>query len=288
MFLTDKSWSIIAHGGAKDISAEEEKSNRAGLHEAIATGSKILESEGSAIDAVEEVVKLLEDNPAYNAGLHGCVKNEDGLVNLDASIMDGDRLDIGAVAGLRNIEHPVSVARALLKEKAIFLIGEGAKKFANQKGFKELSDSSLDFRMSGGCDTVGCVARDIYGNLAVATSTGGLEGVKAGRVGDVPLPGCGFYADNKRGAVSVSGDGEAIARVTLAAAFLHFLQGENPKKAIDLSLSAFERVKGEAGLIAINPSGEIFWGHNSSSFVVGLARSSSKEPIIYLKKSEEK
>ena len=287
MSFRDKSWSIIAHGGAKNISLSEEKSNREGLWEAIKIGSKILTSGGTALAAVEEVVKLLEKNPAYNAGLYGCVKNEDGMVNLDASIMDGNTLDIGAVAGLRNIEHPVSVARELLKEKAILLIGEGAIKFAEQKGFKKLPDSALDFSSSKGCDTVGCVARDIYGNLAVATSTAGLEAVKAGRVGDVCLPGCGFYADNTKGAISISGDGEEIARVTLAAEFLHFLKDTNPDKAINLSLSLMERVKGEAGLIAITPDSKIAWGHNSANFVIGMANSNNKSNV-YLKKSEEK
>ncbi|MCE3254648.1 MAG: asparaginase [Rickettsiaceae bacterium] len=284
----NKSWSIIAHGGAKDISPDEEQPNREGLQEAIEIGSKILALGGSALDAVEKAVKLLEKNPAYNAGLYGCVKNEDGMVNLDASIMDGETLDIGAVAGLRNIEHPVSVARALLKEKAIFLIGEGANKFAEQKGFQKLPDSALHFSASKGCDTVGCVALDIHGNLAAATSTGGLEAVRAGRVGDVPLPGCGFYADNARGAVSASGEGESIARVTLAAEFLHFLKNTDPNEAIKLSLALLERVKGEAGLIAITPNGEICWGHNSPNFAIGYARINNRQPNIYLKKSEEK
>ena len=288
MELINKSWSIIAHGGAKDISLDEEKSSREGLYEALESGAKILTLGGTAIDAAEEVVKLLEKNPAYNAGLYGCAKNEDGEVNLDASIMDGNTLDIGAVAGLRNIEHPISVARALLKEKAIFLIGEGANRFAQKQGFEILSDSAINCGTSKGCDTVGCVALDIYGNFAVATSTAGLEDVKAGRVGDVPLPGCGFYADNDQGAVSISGNGESIARVILAAEFLHFLKKTDSENAITLSLSLFERVKGEAGLIAINPDGKICWGHNSPNFAVGFANSDSNKTNVYLKKSEEK
>jgi len=287
MSLVNK-WSIIAHGGAKDISKDEEKSNKEGLYEAIKIGSKILSSKGTAIDAVLEVVKMLEKNPAYNAGLYGCVKNEEGMVNLDASIMDGKTLDIGAVAGLRNIEHPIAVAKELLRDQAIFLIGLGAEKFAEQKGFKKLPDSALNSRISKGCDTVGCVALDLHGNMAVATSTAGLEGVRAGRVGDVPLPGCGFYADNKRGAVSASGEGEAIARVTLAAEFLHFLKNTDPQKAITFSLDLLKPIKGEAGLIAITPNGEICWGHNSPNFAVGFADSNDDKPNVYLKKSEEK
>lgn len=280
------SWALIAHGGAKDIEPQDEAANRQGLHEAIAIGSDILSQGGTALDAVEAVVKKLENDPAYNAGLYGSVTNEEGNIELTASIMDGATLDIGAVAGLRFIEHPVSVARALLKDKAIFLIGDGAMKFAAEKGFAQVNATSTENSKSDGCDTVGCVALDRYGHLAAATSTGGLEGTRLGRVGDVPLPGCGFYADNQRGGVSASGEGESIARVMLASEFLHFLPDSTPDEAIEEALQLLNRVDGEAGLIAISPNGEIGWGHNSPHFAVGMARA-GQEPRIFLKKSED-
>jgi isoaspartyl peptidase/L-asparaginase-like protein (Ntn-hydrolase superfamily) len=280
------SWALIAHGGAKDIEQQDEAANRQGLYEAIVIGSNILSAGGTAIDAVEAVVKKLENDPAYNAGLYGSVTNEEGNRELTASIMDGLTLDIGAVAGLQSIEHPVSVARALLKDKAIFLIGDGAKKFAYEKGFHKANASPNAAGKNTGCDTVGCVALDQNGNLAVATSTGGLEGTRPGRVGDVPLPGCGFYADNERGGVSASGEGESIARIMLASEFLHFLPDRTPDEAIEKALYLLNRVDGEAGLIAITPDGEIGWGHNSSHFAVGKARA-DQEPHVFLKKSED-
>ena len=285
MLSSSTSWAIIAHGGAKEIAPAEEGVNREGLNIAIEAGSKILANGGSALDAVEAVVKMLENDPAYNAGLFGCVKNEVGEIHLDASIMDGKTLEIGAVAGLNLIRHPVSVARALLKEKAIFLIGKGANKFAKERNFDNGTTPTPNPNAVG-CDTVGCVARDIHGNLAAATSTGGLDGVKEGRVGDVPLPGCGFYADNRRGAVSCSGEGEAIARVLVASEFLRYLQENEPDEAANRALKPVQEIGGDAGIIAITPKGQIVWSHNSPNFAVGMADASS-DPKIYLKKSEE-
>jgi len=280
-------WALIAHGGAKDIAPDEELANREGLMEAIAAGSTLLEKGAHSIDVVEAVVKILEKNPAYNAGLYGSVTNEDGIIEMDASIMDGETLDIGAVAGIQDIEHPIMVARLLLREKAIFLVGDGAAKFAKEKGFSRILNHSPAKHNSPGCDTVGCVARDKYGALAVATSTGGLEGAKAGRVGDVPLPGCGFYADSKRGGVSASGDGESIARIMLASEFLYFVRDMHPDQAVERALTLLEKAPGEAGLIAIAPDGTIGWGHTSPNFAVGVA-SEGVKPSAYLKKSEEK
>lgn len=283
-----KSWSLIAHGGAKNVAVGEEQANRSGLKEAVEIGMKILADGGHAIDAVVEVVKNLEKNPAYNAGLYGSVKNEDGDIELDASIMDGATLDIGAVAGLQYVEYPIMVARALLKEKPIFLVGEGAQTFAKKHGFVVKPEAQTKTSNSPGCDTVGCVARDQSGSLAVGTSTGGLEGTVAGRVGDVPLPGCGFYADNKRGGVSASGDGESIARVMLAAEFLHNLKNMDANAATAEALKLLTRVKGEAGLIALAPDGEIGWSHTSTHFAVGMANQDDKAPKVYLQRSEEK
>lgn len=280
-----RGWALIAHGGAKDIAPREEQDNRRGMEEAVRLGRDILQGGGAALDAVECVVKALEKNPTYNAGLFGSVLNEDGEIEMDASIMDGTTLDIGAVAGLQDVENPVAVARLLLTQKPILLIGEGANKFARKAGFLTPIEPP-PLKKAAGCDTVGCVARDRSGALAVATSTGGLEGTMAGRVGDVPLPGCGFYADNRRGAVSASGEGEAIARVLLASEFLHQLEHNAIEDAARQALKRLERIGGEAGLIAIGPEGEIGWAHNSQHFAVGLAHENGAIRV-YLQKSEE-
>jgi beta-aspartyl-peptidase (threonine type) len=279
-------WVLICHGGAKDIAPEQEAPNREGLRDALKKGVNVLSNGGSALDAVEAVVQVLEENPTYNAGLRGSVRNEDGEIEMDASIMDGATLDIGAVAGLRLIKHPVAVARALLREKEILLVGEGAMKFALQKGFTFESEASASAQ--SGCDTVGCVARDRDANLAVATSTGGLEGARAGRVGDVPLPGCGFYADNARGAISASGEGEAIARAMVVAEALRLAADLGMESATHTALQSLQKVQGEGGLIAIAPDGAIGWSHNSRNFAIGIAREIDGEDFgIHLKKSEQ-
>lgn len=278
-------WSLIAHGGAKDIAPEDEGDNREGLFKAVSVGTEILIAGGTAPYAVEEVVKVLENDPMFNAGFYGSVQREGGKIELDASIMDGKTLDIGAVAGITNFEHPVSIARALLADKSVFLIGEGAEKFAISQGFSKVKpDMKKAVSMSAGCDTVGCVARDKYGNLAVATSTGGLAGARSGRVGDVPLPGCGFYADNKRGAISCSGEGEAIARVLLASECLHYFEKMSGNEAAELAIKLLGKVGGEAGLIGITTEGHLTWAHNSSGFAVGMAWEESPEPKTYVKK----
>ena len=278
-------WSLIAHGGAKDIAPADEKSNQEGLFRAVSVGTEILIAGGTALYAVEVVVKVLEKDPVFNAGFYGSVQREDGKIELDASIMDGKTLDIGAIAGIQDFENPVSIARALLADKSIFLIGEGAEKFALSQGFTKVkSDAKKLALASSGCDTVGCVARDKYGNLAVATSTGGITDARSGRVGDVPLPGCGFYADNKRGAISCSGEGEAIARVLLASECLHYFEKMSGNEAAELAIKLMEKVGGEAGLIGITAEGHLTWAHNTSGFAVGMAWEESPQPKTYVRK----
>jgi hypothetical protein len=148
-------------------------------------------------------VRELEDDPTFNAG-SGSVPTSSGQIEMDAAIMDGRSLEIGAVAAVRGISNPVAVARLLLKEKTVLLVGEGAQTFAAEQGIASSSPASCS-TAEPQCDTVGCVARDVHGNIAVATSTGGLTGQRPGRVGDAPIPGCGFYADNQVGGVAISG-----------------------------------------------------------------------------------
>jgi beta-aspartyl-peptidase (threonine type) len=282
----EQGWAIIAHGGAKEIHSDEAEAHRVGMRTALAVGQNILAKGGTALEAVELVVRALEANPVFNAGL-GSARNGAGEIQMDASIMDGATLDIGAVAGIQDFEHPVSIARALLRESPILLVGEKAADFARKAGFGSVIDEgTAQLRKSGCCDTVGCVARDRQGNLAVATSTGGLEGSMPGRVGDVPLPGCGFYAANGIAGVSLSGHGEMIARVLAASGFLHQLPAVGPQVAADAALELVRRLGGEAGLIAITADGSICWTHNSPEFAVALAEASKPDIQVYLSKSE--
>lgn len=277
-------WSIIIHGGAKDIKPDEESSHRSEALRAVQAGASVLREKGTALEAVESAIKAMEEGGIFNAG-QGSVKGADGKTRMDASIMDGKTLKIGAVAGLKNIKNPVSVARALMDEKPILIAGEYANDFAAQKGFSEQGMSGSNDATP--CDTVGCVARDHAGNIAVGLSTGGLSGTMPGRIGDVPLPGCGFYADNERAGLCFSGDGESIARLMLAADIFYNLEDGPAQGVIEKSLAKLERVGGEAGCILIDAEGKISWSHTSSHFSVACQTSDEETPSVYLRKEEK-
>lgn len=275
--MSDGRWAIILHGGAKDIAPDLMQVHRDGCLLALSVGQAILEAGGSAVDAVEMTVRALEDDPTFNAGF-GAVTNARGEVELDAAIMDGATLDVGGVSAVKTLRHPISVAASMLAEKPVLLVGDGAEGFAREHDgeFCEPDDLLVDRPGDPGCDTVGCVALDHHGNVAAGTSTGGLRGCHPGRVGDSPLPGCGLYADNAVGGVSLSGDGESLIRTTLAAHLMHSLQALPPGPAIEAALTRLERVGGEAGLIVIDADGRIDWGHNSPQFAV--AHASAEHP----------
>jgi L-asparaginase / beta-aspartyl-peptidase len=282
-------WALAVHGGAKEISTGQH-AHRTGCLTALTAGGEVLERGGTAIDAVEAAVRVFEDDPTFNAG-QGSVANAEGAVEMDAGLMDGRDLRVGAVAGLRSVRHPISVARALLPERSVLLAGTGAYRFACHIG-AELLDSSAHrvrtkIQVGTGCDTVGCVALDVHGSIAAGNSTGGLEGKQPGRVGDSPLPGCGLYADDAIGGVALSGEGEAIIRMMLAGRIMHAIDLAGPQHAVAAAIIALARVKGEAGAIAIDPRGRFGWAHNSRHFVVGFAANGSSSRV-YLAKSEER
>ena len=209
---------------------------RGGLERAVMLGAAMLERGASSLDVVEAVVRALEDDPAFNAG-RGAVFTHDGTIELDASIMDGRTLACGAVAGVRTVKNPVSLARRVMERTPhVLLAGDGAEAFAREAGVEivDLSYFRTDERWSEPqrtvarrlpatvlpgpeMGTVGAVARDRHGDLAAATSTGGRTGKRAGRVGDSPLIGAGTYADNRTCAVSVTGNGEEMIRHFAAA-----------------------------------------------------------------------
>jgi len=278
-------WRIILHGGARSIAPGDAEANRQGALQALACGVSILDAGGRALDAAEAVVRALEDNPVFNAG-RGSVRNRDGEIELAAAIMDGATLDVGAVAVLRNVRNPVSVARRLLGEETVLLAGPGAQSLAREIGAEPaLCDPRAP---ASPCDTVGCVALDAAGHSAAAISTGGLHGVRAGRVGDAPLPGCGFYADDQTGAVCFSGDGERIMRTTLAARAVAALEsGAAAQSAAEAAIGALARVGGEAGAIVIDRAGRFGCAHNSSHFTVAL-QSANDPPRVALQRSDLK
>lgn len=280
-------WAIIVHGGAKDIPPGQERVHRTGCLAALAAGQAVLEAGGRALDAAEAAVRALEDDPTFNAG-YGSVLNASGEVECDAAIMDGKTLAVGGVAAVRTLRHPISVAAALLPEKPVLLVGDGAEAFAQARGAELCPPGALAVERAGdpGCDTVGCVALDLHGDIAAATSTGGLTGCHPGRVGDSPLPGCGLYADNAVGGVSLSGEGESLIRTTLAARLMHSLEGVTPGAAIQTALTHLARVGGEAGLIVIDADGRMDWGHNSAQFAV--AHASDQQPArAFISRAED-
>lgn len=275
-------WAIVVHGGAKRIDAALLARNREGCARAAEAGAALLREGRPALHAVEAAVRVLEDDPVFNAGF-GSVLNADGAVEMDAAIMDGATLRIGAVAAVRRLRNPVAAASALLEARPVLLVAEGAERFASEQGIElcdpadMISPERLASEYDRGHDTVGCVAIDTAGHFAAATSTGGLTGKAPGRVGDTPVPGCGYYADDALGAVAFSGDGESILRTMLAARTMQALEQNAAKAAAEAAIAALGRVGGEAGVIVLDAQGRIGVAHNSDNFALGLHRSGLAE-----------
>jgi beta-aspartyl-peptidase (threonine type) len=281
-------WAVIVHGGAKTIKTADREANRVGCLRALAAAQTVLAAGGRSTEAVEAAVRLLEDDPTFNAGV-GSEPNSEGDIEMCAALMEGQELNVGAVGAIRAVRHPVSVARLMLRAEPILMVGDGARSFAREHGAElcDLSDLKTDRdSVEGRHDTVGCVALDSEGLFAVATSTGGLSGSPPGRVGDSPQPGCGFYADNRIGAVALSGDGENIARLTLASRVMSALADKGPNGAVSEAIRSLARIGGEAGAIAIGKGGQIGWGHDSKHLAVAWMSCTDSEPHASLSKDE--
>jgi beta-aspartyl-peptidase (threonine type) len=262
---------LIVHGGASADPADGLDELRAGVGAAALAGWSVLAENGRALDAVEAAVRALEDHPRFNAG-RGSVLTSTGTVEMDASIMEGDRLGCGAVAAVNRVANPVTLARRVLDDgRHVLLVGEGAHAFARATGLPECDPASLitdrqRVRLAAhDHGTVGAVALDRHGTVAAATSTGGVVGKRPGRAGDSALIGCGTYADSTLGGVSCTGSGEAIIRVVLARRALDYLkEADDPdyaaKVAVDLLV---EDGRGEGGLILIDWRGRIGYAHST-------------------------
>jgi beta-aspartyl-peptidase (threonine type) len=257
--------SIIVHGGAGASANEPERLRRALLacEEAARAGERIIAGGGSALDAVEAAVRVLEDAPELNAG-RGSFRNLAGVIEMDAMIMDGATLGLGAVAIVRDVEHPVSLARRVMTDtKHTLLAGEGASRFADSIGFPRCDTTTWPLhpydaaRATG--DTVGAVARDHEGNVAVAVSTGGIPAKMPGRIGDSPLAGSGGYADNALGAACATGDGESLMKLVASKAVCDAIaRGATAQAACEaLVRDLHARLGGSGGVIALSPSGEL-------------------------------
>lgn len=264
---------IAVHGGAGRIPEELRPEHGEGIRIALQAGRQVLTQEGSAVEAVMAAVVVLEDLPAFNAG-YGAALNSEGYVELDAGLMEGRALEIGAVAAIRDVQNPIRVCRAILQAPQIFFSGADASRVAREAGIESVDPDSLisprrlKQRQSGAsipaldsglaADTVGAVALDEKGDVASATSTGGMNDKPPGRVGDSPLPGCGYYADNKWGACSTTGWGEGLARILAARRAIEGLErGLSPSQAARMTVDLLEeRVsEGEGGLILLDCQG---------------------------------
>jgi beta-aspartyl-peptidase (threonine type) len=287
-------WAIAIHGGAGVIDREKYADLAPEYEEALAAalrvGVGILESGGSSLDAVEQVVRVMEDDPHFNAG-KGAVFTHEGANELDALIMDGRDLACGAVTGVRTVKNPISLARKVMEEsKHVFFSGEGAEAFADETDLERVDpayfftqrrydqlQAARERERGSEEGTVGCVALDRDGNLAAATSTGGLTNKLFGRIGDTPIVGAGTYADNRTCAVSGTGKGEQFIRHTVARSIAALM--EYPGLSLE---EAAERVihgeldPGDGGMIGVARDGSIALVFNSPGMFRGAADSSGR------------
>ncbi len=320
---TPHKWAVVLHGGAglierSSMTPEAERDYRAGLNQAIQAAGAILDRGGSSLDAVEAAIKLLEDNPLFNAG-RGAVFAADGTNQLDAAIMDGATLKAGAVADVQRTRHPISLARAVMERSDhVMLIGPGADAFAAHVGLEQVPPSFFfterrwdalekDLKAKGEpvpprpagapppkpltfleqpdahkYGTVGVVALDRQGNLAAGTSTGGVTAKHWNRVGDSPIIGAGTYASNSSCGVSTTGTGEYFIRLTVARTICSLVE----YKGMKLQAAADEVVQkqlgamhGDGGVIALAPDGQTAWSFNTPGMFRAKLREGGKPEV---------
>lgn len=294
---------MVVHGGAGTIersqmTPEAEAAHRAGIEHALKTGYAILAKGGSSLDAVEAAIRTLEDNPLFNAG-KGAVFTHEGTNELDASIMDGKTLSAGAVAAVKHVRNPISLARLVMeKSPHVLLAGDGAEAFAKRMGVtlvdqkyfftqerwealqrvKEKKAQPNDKEKHG---TVGAVALDAAGNLAAGTSTGGITNKEFGRVGDSPIIGAGTYANNRTCAVSCTGDGEFFIRAVVAHTVSALMEYKHlpVKEAAAEALANARKLGGTGGLIALDGQGNFAMPFNTSGMYRGTVDANGKVTV---------
>lgn len=286
---------IIVHGGAGNLPQERAEAAKEGCRQAAQIGWRVLQDGGSALDAVEAAAFSLEDNPIFNAGTGACL-NKDGSIELDAGIMEGQTLQVGAIAGVEHIKNPITLARRVLESSHVLLMGEGAEEFAQEQGFPfctredllterqyqqwqalltaEAEQASSEPRYhrrevrsvsrEEKHGTVGAVALDSAGQLAAATTTGGIPNKYPGRIGDSPLVGCGFYAD-ENAAISCTGYGEDFIRLLIAKRAADFVdRGYDAPEAAKAAIGVLSaKATGTGGLIVVDRLGNVGFAWNS-------------------------
>lgn len=306
------SWAILIHGGCgamrpATVAIEQEERARAGLGQALDAGSDSLARGGAALDAVEAAARILEEDPAFNAG-RGSVLTALGRVELDAAIMDGCDRRAGAVAGLTTTRAPISAARAAMERSPhVLLTYAEADAFARDQGLEQVDNdwfvtperrAQLDRVMAAGgafdvdikYGTIGAVAVDSAGHVAAATSTGGLTAKRWGRIGDSPLIGAGTYADNRSCAISATGLGEAFIRAVAShqLAMRVALGRAGLQEALDAVLADVGTLGGSGGLIAVSPTGELAWGFTTPGMYRGYARAEGERGVAIYGEADER
>ncbi len=300
-------WRLVVHGGCGIIergglTAEQDQASRAALHQALEAGGALLDGGGSALDAVEAAVRVLEDDPHFNAG-RGAVFTYEGRIEHDAAIMEGANRCAGAVAGTSHTRHPISLARRVMENSPhVFLRGLGADQFSREQELEQVPNEWFhiperrrqleEFRnrpASEGFDidlkygTVGAVAVDQAGRTAAATSTGGLTGKRWGRIGDSPIIGAGTYADDRAGAVSATGAGEYFIREGVAheiCARLRFTD-DSAQQAADTVMAEMRALGGTGGVILVTPAGDAVYSFSTPGMYRGEASPAGRTVAIY-------
>lgn len=299
---------LVVHGGAWAIPDDEWRSHRDGVERAIDAGWKVLLDNGSALEAVAAAIVVLENDPTYDAGI-GSVLTRDGHVEMDAALMDGRGLDVGAVACVRDLKNPILAAREVLRSDHVLLSGSGASDFVRARGIAACDPTSLivprererlarmlaeerlraiDPREAFGQTpvdrpngTVGAVAIDRGGNIAAGGSTGGTPGKLSGRIGDTPIPGAGLYADNRLGGAACTGWGEGILRIGLARNAVSHLKDSAAQDAAWLAVRELDdRIQGKGGVVVLSRDGSLGFAFNTPRMAVGYMDGEIAEPWV--------
>jgi beta-aspartyl-peptidase (threonine type) len=290
---------LVVHGGAWAMPDDMVAAHEAGVRKAMCAGWRVLEKGGSAVDAVEESIVVLEDDDTFDAG-HGSFLTRDGHVQMDALLMDGKTMRAGGVGCVERVRNAIRLARLVMdKSEHVYFVGDGAERFAEEHGMQLIDNAELvipreverlkqaqaraaagkpDPTFAGfefGHDTVGAAAVDQHGNIAAGTSTGGTVNKAPGRVGDSSLIGCGCYADNLSAAISCTGWGEPIMKLVLAKwAADHVQPGKDTaQRAADLAIEMLaSRLNGHGGLIVLDAQGSVGIAYNTPRMAWGIRR----------------
>jgi len=302
-----KNYALVIHGGAgvmdkKNMTTEMQNEYTLVLNQVLHVGDSVLANGGTCLDAVEKTIMIMEDSPLFNAG-KGAVFTHEGIVELDASVMNGKTLEAGAIAGVRDIKNPIRVARTVMeKSEHVLLTGSGASQFAKEQGFvpvdnsyfhtekrlkslQELQKKERKTTTSDKHGTVGCVALDSYGNIAAGTSTGGMTNKKYGRIGDSPIIGAGTYANNKTGAFSCTGHGEYYIRLGFSRDISALIEYKELSvvQACQEEIRKLTQLRGTGGVIGIDRKGNIAMEFNTSGMFRGYVKSNGEKEVAIFK-----